>query len=533
MSAPVASGQVLAGKYRVDRVLGEGGMGVVVAATDEALERRVAIKFLLPQYAEHSEAATRFMREARAAVRIQSEHIARVIDVSTMEDGSPYMVMEYLEGSDLAGVIDKQGPLPVELAVSYVLQAADAIAEAHSYGIVHRDLKPANLFLAKQSDGSSKVKVLDFGISKNTIAAADGTDPSLTRTSSMMGSPLYMSPEQMRSSKDVDARTDIWALGVILYELLTARIPFDASSIPELSAKILLDEPDPLDRSDVDPELELTLMRSLAKDPNRRFPTIAEFCIALAPFAPRRARATVERISNLMISAGMSTSTLDSSESLAPARGYRSGLDATAITGGGPAPASATTGVSSASGETTGGQRPHAGTLGEWGKTNGPAVETKPKRDGRWLGVALAVLVLGGGAAAFVMSSGGEAPSSALSAAGSGVALSDPGAAETPEETKSPEEAANDEAQEREADNEAAVASGVALTNAAPTVTAAAADPPSEASPPAPAESVAARPAPKPVRPTPKPVPAKPAPQPPQTKKKGSQSLKDQFGGRK
>src|SRR5258708_827003 len=219
MSAPLTQGDILAGKYRVEQVLGKGGMGVVVAATDTQLERRVAIKFLLPEYAEHKEASQRFLREARAAVKIHSEHVARVIDVGTMENGAPYMVMEYLQGTDLAGTLDERVTLPVEEAVAYVLEACDAIAEAHSVGIVHRDLKPANLFLASQPDGSIKIKVLDFGISK-AMMTTTGMDPSLTRTTSMMGSPLYMSPEQMRSAKHVDPRTDVWALGVILYESL-------------------------------------------------------------------------------------------------------------------------------------------------------------------------------------------------------------------------------------------------------------------------------------------------------------------------
>jgi serine/threonine-protein kinase len=300
MSAP-SPGTVLAGKYRVDRVLGEGGMGVVVAATDLQLERRVAIKFLLPDYAQHHEASQRFLREARASVKIQSEHVARVIDVGTMDSGAPYMVMEFLEGRDLAAVIDEQ-KLPVEEAVAHVLEACDAIAEAHSVGIVHRDLKPANLFLARQPDGSSRIKVLDFGISKAMMTNTTGIDPSLTRTSSMMGSPLYMSPEQMKSAKKVDPRTDIWALGVILYELLTGKPPFYAESIPELSAKVLLEEYESIrtTRSDVPEALEAVVKRALAKDTGARFPTVADFAHALAPFGPARTRINVERASRVL-----------------------------------------------------------------------------------------------------------------------------------------------------------------------------------------------------------------------------------------
>jgi len=298
----VAPGTTLAGKYRVDHVLGEGGMGVVVAATDLQLERRVAIKFLLPDYAQHREASQRFLREARAAVKIQSEHVARVIDVGTMEGGAPYMVMEFLEGQDLSGVLEDRKLLPVEEAVGHVLEACEAIAEAHSVGIVHRDLKPANLFLSRQPDGSSRIKVLDFGISKATMTSTTGVDPSLTRTSSMMGSPLYMSPEQMRSAKNVDPRTDIWALGVIVYELLTGKPPFYAESIPELSAKVLLEQPDAIRsvRSDVPEALEAVVNRALAKDPAARFPTVADLAQALAPFGPARTRTNVERASRLL-----------------------------------------------------------------------------------------------------------------------------------------------------------------------------------------------------------------------------------------
>jgi serine/threonine-protein kinase len=296
MAAPVSPGDTLAGKYRVDRLLGEGGMGVVVAATDIQLERKVAIKFLLPEYSQHHEAAQRFLREARAAVKIQSEHVARVIDVGTMDGGAPYMVMEYLEGRDLARLLEEDGRAGVEDAVGYVLEACDAIAEAHSVGIVHRDLKPANLFLTRQSDGSLMIKVLDFGISK-AMMTTTGMDPSLTRTSSMMGSPLYMSPEQMKSAKNVDPRTDIWALGVILYELLHGEPPFYAESIPELSAKVLLEEPVSIRsrRQDVRPELEAIVKRALAKDPGQRFQTVADFALALASFGPPHTRENVER----------------------------------------------------------------------------------------------------------------------------------------------------------------------------------------------------------------------------------------------
>jgi hypothetical protein len=306
--AGVREGDVLAGKYRVDKVLGVGGMGVVVAAHHIQLDDRVAIKFLLPETLGNGDAVMRFAREARAAVKIKSEHVARVTDVGTMENGAPYMVMEYLEGADLSAWISERGQLPVELAVDLVLQACEAIAEAHALGIVHRDLKPANLFVARLPGGMQSVKVLDFGISKLTGFSASGGESSQTKTSALLGSPLYMSPEQMRSSKDVDARGDIWAIGVILYELLTASAPLIADSMPELIFKIVDSAPVPLSqlRPDVPPGLQDVIFRCIEKDRARRFQTVGDLAGALAPFAPRKSRTSIDRIVQVMQAAGMS-----------------------------------------------------------------------------------------------------------------------------------------------------------------------------------------------------------------------------------
>src|SRR5215831_21397407 len=207
-------GEVLANKYRVLEGLGAGGMGVVLLVEHMELGQRMAIKMMRPDAVGDVGAVTRFLREARAAAGLESEHVVRIFDVGTLESGVPYMVMELLRGEDLSRVLHANGPLPISEAVDYVLQACHAIAEAHGLGIVHRDLKPSNLFLTRRSDGSPLIKVLDFGVSK--IAAAEGRND-LTCSNAVLGSPVYMSPEQAKNARSVDARADVWSLGVILH----------------------------------------------------------------------------------------------------------------------------------------------------------------------------------------------------------------------------------------------------------------------------------------------------------------------------
>jgi serine/threonine protein kinase len=307
-SAGVRPGDVLAGKYRIDRILGIGGMGVVVAAQHVMLEEKVAIKFLLPDMLRNQDVVGRFAREARAAVKIKSEHVARVFDVGTLENGAPYMVMEFLEGGDLAAWLRERGPLAVEVAVDFVLQACVAVANAHGLGVVHRDLKPANLFCVRGSDGEIVVKVLDFGISKITHVSASDTGGSLTQTSAVMGSPFYMSPEQMQSAKDVDARTDIWALGIVLYELLTGSTPFEGTSFAEIAIKVATG-PLPHVRS-VRPEvpagLEAVILKCLTKDRRDRYAHIGELGVALRGFGSKRAGAWVDRIVGIVQASGLS-----------------------------------------------------------------------------------------------------------------------------------------------------------------------------------------------------------------------------------
>lgn len=290
----VSDGAVLAGKYRVERVLGQGGMGMVVKATHLHLHQPVAIKLLLPEMLGHPQLAHRFLREAQAAVRLKSEHVARVIDVGSLESGAPYMVLEYLEGADLASVSRSQ--LSVGAVVDLMLQACEALSEAHSLGIVHRDIKPANLFITRGADGIPLLKVLDFGISKIPVAGS-----SLTATNVVMGTPTYMSPEQMRSSRDVDHRSDIWALGIVLYELLQGTPPFGSDTFSSMIVKVVT-EPLPPFRVPLPGDLDTVVYRCLEKQPERRFQNIAELVRGLAPYArtATQAEISVQRTSHIL-----------------------------------------------------------------------------------------------------------------------------------------------------------------------------------------------------------------------------------------
>jgi serine/threonine-protein kinase len=281
----VPIGAVLANRYRVECVLGQGGMGVVVKAMHLQLHQPVAMKFLLPEVLGNQQIVQRFLREAQAAVRLKSEHVARVIDVGSLESGAPYMVLEYLEGSDLSNFPRSQ--LSVGIIIDLVLQACEALAEAHSLGIVHRDIKPANFFITRGADGTPLLKVLDFGISKTPV-----TGSNLTATQSVMGTPAYMSPEQMRSSRDVDQRSDIWALGVVLYELLQGAPPFGGDTFSSMVIKVVT-EPLPQMTVQLPGELAAIVYRCLEKDPARRFQNVAELALALAPYAQTETQASI------------------------------------------------------------------------------------------------------------------------------------------------------------------------------------------------------------------------------------------------
>ncbi len=392
MNSPSA---LLAGKYRIERVLGQGGMGVVVAAVHTALDERVAIKLLLPEALASAETVARFQREARAAVRIKSEHVARVIDVGAVDPaasslqaalgiplspGAPFMVMEYLEGQDLAAVLRAAGPLPLHDAVVYLAQAIEAIAEAHAYGIIHRDIKPSNLFLTHRPDGTPLVKVLDFGISK--AAPSSATDAAVTTTSAVLGSPMYMAPEQMIASREVDGRTDVWALGVVLYQLLTGRGPFNGTTMTELCARILQEPHAPIraSRADVPSEIEAVVARCLEKDRTRRFPSVADLAEAIAPFGGAGAAMSAERARRL-IPRTERASAVPQTVATPPL-----GVAATAL-----APAGAAYAASGA---------PHAATNPSWAATRGRA---RSSATGLWLLLAFGLAAMIGGVAAVVL----------------------------------------------------------------------------------------------------------------------------------
>jgi serine/threonine protein kinase len=312
---PIAAGDVLLKKYRVERLIGEGGTGIVLAATHVQLEQRVAIKFLR-RALDTDELRTRFEREARATGKIESDHVVLVLDAGALDDGAPYMVMEYLEGRDLARILKEDGPLPVEQAVDCMLQVCEALRLAHAAGIVHRDLKPANLFLTRRaSDGGVHMKVVDFGISKilDRKLTNDGKPHEVTSAYTVLGSPRYMAPEQLKSSRDVDGRADLWSVGAVLFQLVTGRHAFDAESNVRATVAVLADEPQKL--CDLAPhaprELEAVVARCFEKDVTRRFQTASELAEALRPFASERVKDSLDRIqvandaSNLQIAVGI------------------------------------------------------------------------------------------------------------------------------------------------------------------------------------------------------------------------------------
>jgi serine/threonine-protein kinase len=314
---PLAIGGTVADKYRIEAILGEGGMGFVFEATHLQLGHRVALKVLNSAVMSDKEVVERFLREGRALARLSGEHIARVSDVGTLPTSEPYLVMEYLEGRDLARELKERGPLPLAEVVDYIAQTCEALAEAHVRGIVHRDLKPANLFLTQKLDGESCIKVLDFGISKFTQDEGELDSENITVTSSLVGTPKYMSPEQIQDSRNVDSRTDIWGLGTIFYELLTQTRPFAAPSLALVCVKILHEEiPAPSAvKAEIPAAIDGIIARCLKKSPAERFQNVGELVEALVATSP-----------NLKSSATRVTRILSKSKNIADSSGSLPGI---------------------------------------------------------------------------------------------------------------------------------------------------------------------------------------------------------------
>ena len=401
VESPVREGQVFNGKFRIERLIGEGAMAVVVEATHLGLDERVALKFLRRAALAQPELVARFRREARASVKIKSDHVAKVFDVGDAEDGTPFIVMELLAGTDLSLLLQIRKRLEAEEVADFVIQACEGIAAAHVRGIVHRDIKPENLFLAQGPGARKLIKVLDFGISKAALGASPlDLDLASHHTSQIMGSPHYMSPEQLRSTRDVDARADIWSLGVVIFELLTGDTPFTSSEVTSLIAQILHDPHQRLGglRADLPEGLEAVVDRCLAKSPDDRFQDAAELAAALLPFAPKRARASVERIKDI-----------------ARTRGGSAASDADSIP---PPPAPTATPTRSPETRNATSQTAIASAV--------PVAEPSPRRRGGVLWLLGAVVLLAGVILVMRMLPGGTKPQTALELSSASASVAPP-----------------------------------------------------------------------------------------------------------
>ncbi len=397
-------GDLIAGKYRLEKVAGEGGMGIVYAAQHLVLRQRVAVKVLLPDAATSELVVERFAREAQAAARIQSEHVARVMDAGSTATGAPFLVMEYLEGCDLEELLSVEGPLPLSDVVDYLMQSLEALAHAHAVGLVHRDIKPANLFLACRPDGGNVIKMLDFGISK---AMRSTPEQKVLTGQAVLGSPVYMSPEQLRNAKDIDARADIWSLGVVAYELLTGKPPFDGEGVGEIFAAILEKDPMPVHMVNwrLPPEISAVIGKCLQRKPEERWNDAAELARALKPFGSGAWNSVVDRCDQVLTRAKM----FKRPETPSDARRVVDALNAVAerarTTGGGSmtsggSPVGTETGVAFLL--TTPASKPGAA-----GKADSPAANSaqdasvvKRRAPAKWAAAAAATVILIGAVAA-------------------------------------------------------------------------------------------------------------------------------------
>ncbi len=279
-SALVAPGAIVAGKYRLDAVIGEGGMGAVWAATHTGLGQAVAIKFISKEFVTSAEALRRFDSEAKAAAQLRSRHVVQVFDNGTLEDGTPYIAMELLRGENVHARVHRAGPVPLPEAFEILGQCCKALGRAHAAGIIHRDIKPDNIFLAQTDEEGILVKVLDFGIAK---FATGPNDHASTRTGAVLGTPLYMSPEQARGLKTIDYRTDLYSLGLVAYTMLTGNLAFSSESFGDLLLQICTAPLPSLCANApwLPAAMEPWFQRACARDPVSRFGSAQEFADAL------------------------------------------------------------------------------------------------------------------------------------------------------------------------------------------------------------------------------------------------------------
>jgi serine/threonine-protein kinase len=282
VSESIALGTVIGRKYRVDEVVAEGGMGIVYKGWHLVLELPIAIKVVRPEYVNHHDVVSLFVTEAKANAQLRGLHVAHVLDMGRIENGPPFIVLEYLDGRDLRAALTAEGRMPLWRAASYLSQACDGVAEAHVRGIIHRDLKPENLFLARTLEGGEVLKVIDFGISK----APAYSKRHLQLSNEGLGSPHYMAPEQISSPENVDGRSDVWSLGVVLFELLTSETPFHGDTVEAMCVQVLYHEPDRLRdlRPDLPASVEEIVARCLRKRPEERFQSVRELAAALEPY---------------------------------------------------------------------------------------------------------------------------------------------------------------------------------------------------------------------------------------------------------